>query len=45
MGRNILTKTVEANNNINISNIQSGTYFVILKTKENILTQKLIKNR
>lgn len=45
MGRNILTKSVETSNNINISNLQNGIYLVILKTKENILTHKLIINR
>lgn len=45
MGRNIFSKSVDANETIDISNIPNGTYLVTIKTKENINTKKLIINR
>jgi hypothetical protein len=45
MGRKILSKSIETNEKISISNIPNGTYLVILKTSKNIKTKKLIINR
>ncbi|MFA7302041.1 MAG: T9SS type A sorting domain-containing protein [Candidatus Shapirobacteria bacterium] len=45
MGKNILTRSIETSENINVSNIKNGAYLVIIRTKENITTHKLIINK